>query len=43
MSKEVADSLNAKTATLDEKSTHWWMLDNPKEGAKVLVDFWKSV
>ncbi|KAI9016200.1 Alpha/Beta hydrolase protein [Hyaloraphidium curvatum] len=44
MAKEVAGKLKAKTHVLPVVD-HWWMLEDrdPKAGAKMLVDFWKSL
>jgi len=38
----VADRTEARTLELDDLG-HWWMLQDPRRGARALEDFWSSV
>lgn len=42
MRRRAADRAGAQTAVLDGLG-HWWMIEDPEQGAAVLTRFWESV
>ena len=40
--KQVAKTVNATTATIDDAG-HWWMCSHPEQAASILIEHWASI